>query len=331
MHQVPVHQVPVHQVPVDQVPVVHQPGVVSPPLARSSFAAFDVTAGDRAGLAAALRAVSRPVPGATVTIGLGASLFDGRFGLRPPRLLTPMPAFAADVPNPDWCHGDLLVQVAGATTAKAPTSVPGLRPRWRIDGFHPNGTRNLFGFKEGAGNPEAADKPLMDSLVWVQPDSGEPAWAAGGTYQVVRLIRMAMPSWDSEPLERQEQVFGRRKDTGAPLGLGREADVPDFAGDPDGRTIALNAHIRRANPRTPEAAAHRILRRGWSYRNGPAGADDVGQIFVCYQKDVEMGFATVQRRLAGEALEKYLLPFGGGYYFVPPAGASYPGEAMLGV
>ncbi|MDQ0363785.1 hypothetical protein J2S42_000454 [Catenuloplanes indicus] len=30
----------------------------------------------------------------------------------------------------------------------------------------------------------------------------------------------------------------------------------------------------------------------------------------------------MQRRLAGEALERYTLPFGGGYYFVPPTTAA---------
>ncbi|HEU4423387.1 MAG TPA: Dyp-type peroxidase [Pilimelia sp.] len=170
----------------------------------------------------------------------------------------------------------------------------------------------------------------MDQLVWVQPGDGEPGWCVGGTYQVVRLIRMSLPSWDVEPVTEQEKIFGRHKDTGAPLGQSAEADEPDYAADPDGRTISLNAHIRRANPGTPEARAHRILRRGWSYRRMNTGMpEDVGHIFTCYQRDVEKGFATIQRRLAGEALERYLLPFGGGYYFVPPPSGDYPGHTML--
>jgi deferrochelatase/peroxidase EfeB len=32
--------------------------------------------------------------------------------------------------------------------------------------------------------------------------------------------------------------------------------------------------------------------------------------------------------LAGVGLEKYTLPFGGGYYFVLPGG-EYPGQAMV--
>jgi deferrochelatase/peroxidase EfeB len=319
-------------------PVAHQPGVLDPPPAASVLAAYDVTAADRAGLAAALRTLGRPAPGVAVTVAMGASLFDGRFGLAKPRLLAPMPEFPGDVPDPAWCHGDLLVQLTAADPAVArsalPEDVPGLRPRWRLDGFHPrelgDGTRNMFGFREGSGNPDTADRALMDQLVWVQPGDGEPAWCVGGTYLVVRLIRLAMSSWNREPLAEQEKVFGRHKDSSAPLGQSREEAEPDFAADPDGRTIALNAHIRRANPRTPHAQAHRILRRGWSYRlPDDVAGEHVGQIFTCYQRDVEKGFATIQRRLTGEALERYLLPHGGGYYFVPPAGVDQVVERVV--
>lgn len=294
--------------------------------------AFDVTARDRAGLADVLGALSSPVAGAVVTIAVGASLFDGRFGLERPRRLTPMPSFRSDVLDPAWCHGDLLIQVSADTQepvdAAVARRIPGLIPRWRMAGFHPDGTRNLFGFREGTGNPDASDASLMDRHVWVQPGDDEPAWCVGGSYQVVRLIRLAMPSWDAEPLEVQERVFGRTKDTGAPLGQAAEHADPGYPSDPGGRRIALNAHIRRANPRTPESEAHKILRRGHSYRLSPS---DCGQIFVCYQRDVELGFATIQRRLAGEALEKYLLPFGGGYYFVlPGSDGDYVGKQLVG-
>ena len=217
-----------------------------------------------------------------------------------------------------------------------------VQPRWSIAGFRPehqvNGqlatTRNLFGFREGIGNPDPDDHALMDKLLWVQPDgSGEPAWTAGGTYQVVRLIRFATGLWDVEPVEHQEDVFGRHKQSGAPLAGKREDQVPNFAVDPDGRITPLDAHIRRANPRTPDAEASRILRRSYSYRRGKdsSGQPDEGLIFICFQQDLERGFATVQRRLRGEALERYVLPFGGGYFFVlpaPPPGG-YLGQQLL--
>ncbi len=98
--------------------------------------------------------------------------------------------------------------------------------------------------------------------------------------------------------------------------------------------IPLDAHIRRANPRTAESDQYRILRRGYSYRRSPevAGTQDVGHIFICFQRDVDRGFTTIQRRLAGEALERYTLPFGGGYYFVLPGisdGDDYLGRSMV--
>jgi deferrochelatase/peroxidase EfeB len=43
-----------------------------------------------------------------------------------------------------------------------------------------------------------------------------------------------------------------------------------------------------------------------------------GLLFVCYQHDLEKGFLTVQKRLNGEALEEYVKPIGGGYFFALP-------------
>lgn len=320
------------------------------------LAAFDVLTAD---LAALLRRLDEKVTAihaagaATVTVGVGASLFDDRFGLRTlrPRFLTEMPAFPNDVLDPTSCGGDLLLQICAASTDQAaavlsdlapprspvsppspsspssPSSLPvlpaaSLRLRWRIDGFRAENrttaaglpsTRNLFGFREGAGNPDPTDASLMDTLIWT--GDGEPAWAAGGTYQVVRLIRLATQLWNRDPISRQEEIFGRHRTDGTPLTGGPEDTPLDYTTDPDGHMIPLDAHIRRANPRTPETTAHRILRRSYSYRR----PDEDGLIFICFQRDPESGFATIQRRLSGEPLDHYILPFGGGYFFIPPS------------
>lgn len=44
----------------------------------------------------------------------------------------------------------------------------------------------------------------------------------------------------------------------------------------------------------------------------------MGLIFVSYQKNLKTGFIDTQKRLNGEPLERYIKPFGGGYYFVLP-------------
>jgi deferrochelatase/peroxidase EfeB len=314
----------------------HQQGVTSRPSSAAALVSLDLVTTGRDQIVRLLHLLtsrarsseqaSWPRGVVTVTLAVGAGLFRAQLGLselRPSRLIA-MPRFPNDAPVPSWSHGDLLLQVGTQHPGTAQAELRRLlrstgallRPRWSIH-----------------GNPDPRDQALMDRLVWVQPDGGEPAWTVGGTYQVVRLIRFATKLWDAEPVEHQEDVFGRHKQSGAPLAGKRENQAPNFAADPDGRITPLDAHIRRANPRTPKTEANRILRRSYSYRRGSdgAGRPDEGLIFICFQQDLEGGFATIQRRLRGEALEKYVLPFGGGYFFVLPAAppGGYLGQQLL--
>lgn len=286
-----------------------------------------------------------PADGLTVTTSAGSSLFDDRYGLasQKPRRLTPMRAFPNDSPEPAWLHGDLLLQLC----ANHPDTIHhtirditkhtrgGMQLRWKIEGYNspprPSGTtRNLLGFKDGTANPTGN---LASSLVWVD-DPAEPHWARGGSYQVVRLIRMLVEFWDRVSINEQEGMFGRRRDTGAPLDGNTEFDSPNYHADRHGNVIPLDAHIRLANPRTPATADQRLVRRSYNYDLGmdQNGNVQAGHIFVAHQQDLRRQFETVQERLVNEPLVDYVQPFGGGYFYTLPGvtnASDWYGRALL--
>lgn len=292
----------------------------------------------------------------TVTVALGASLFDEREWLAPlkPLRLTRMTRFPNDALDASLCHGDLTLQICANTQD---TTIHALRDiiknlpdrlvlKWKQEGNVPviapgpdglaESARNFLGFRDGSANPDASDKALMDRLVWVGPERGEPEWAEGGSYQLVRIIRNFVERWDRTPLREQELIMGRVRTTGAPLDRpeASEFDAPDYADDPEGLATPLDSHIRLANPRTLETEENVILRRPFNYSNGVtrAGQLDQGLLFICYQADLEKGFIAVQRRLDGEPLEEYIKPVGGGYFFALPGvrdASDYLGSTLM--
>jgi deferrochelatase/peroxidase EfeB len=274
-----------------------------------------------------------------MTAGLGPSLFDGRFGLasRKPAALQPIPALPRDDLDLDRSNGDLGIQACSNDPQVAFHAIRNLARigrgvvsmRWSQLGFGRTSStsssqstpRNLMGFKDGTRNLHAENPDDLDEFVWVGAEADQ-AWMRGGSYVVTRRIRMRIEGWDRDFLQDQEQVIGRVRTSGAPLGGEAEFDPPDFAatgadGEP---VIPVDAHIRLAAPEQNDGL--RILRRGYSFTDGTdpeTGELDAGLFFICYQKDPRTQFVPLQRKLGlNDALNEYIEHNSSAVFACPP-------------
>ena len=302
----------------------------------------------------------------TVTFGFGPGLFvsDGghdRFGLaaQRPAALVDLPRFNGDQLEPGRTGGDISVQACAEDPQVAFHAVRELyriaygaaKMRWVQTGFCGNDPagqtgRNLMGFKDGTINPGPAADGRNDpgAVVWVG-DEG-PGWMRGGSYLVARRIRMALEHWDRSPVDFQEQVIGRRKNSGAPIGERGEFDSLDLkATDKDGNDlIPDDAHARVASAAANDGA--RILRRAYSYNDGVGmtaerwppwrqGMElDAGLLFIAYQSDPRTGFIKMFERMSKiDALNQFTTHTGGGLFACPPGAAKggWVGAGLLGV
>ncbi|MEU6863580.1 iron uptake transporter deferrochelatase/peroxidase subunit [Streptomyces sp. NPDC046876] len=267
----------------------------------------------------------------TLTIGFGPGLFaKDRFGLedKRPEALVDLELFPGDNLDPARSGGDLCVQACADDPQVAVHAIRQLARigfgkvavRWSQLGFGKTSSttpdeqtpRNMMGFKDGTRNIAGNDKAGLDKHVWVGENDGS-AWMTGGSYLVARRIRMNIEIWDRTPLQEQEDIFGRNKGEGAPVGKSKERDEPFL------KAMKPEAHVRLAHPDSNNGAT--ILRRGYSFTDGSDGLGrlDAGLFFLAYQRDVRKGFIPIQRNLAkSDGLNEYIQHVGSAIFAVPP-------------
>jgi len=299
----------------------------------------------------------------TLTVGFGRSLFvtaegKDRFGISGelPQALIDLPHFAGDEIAAADSHGDLFLQACAddpqvafhAVRAIARVAPDVATLRWTQVGFSPDdagGTpRNLMGFKDGTMNSNLHPPADLQATLWAGPEG--PRWMHGGSYLVYRRIRITLEHWDRLAPGLQEQVIGRQKLNGAPLGQSGEfspldLDRRDAQGSP---VIPVDAHVRLAAPETNNGAV--IVRRAFSYNNGTtpfterwppwrqALEYDAGLLFLAYQKDPRTGFLPIFTRLAeADQLNQFTTHTASAVFAVPPGttgAGDYIGRTLLG-
>jgi len=298
--------------------------------------------------------------GLTVTFGFGPGLFtsDGkdRYGIanRRPAALVDLPRFNGDQLVAEKTGGDLFIQACANDAQVAFHAVRQLvrqsygiaQMRWGQAGFlsGPRGqtARNLMGFKDGTNNPSTQKPELMNQFVWA--NSPDAPWMQGGTYTVVRRVRITLEHWDNTEVDFQEQVFGRHKYSGAPLGKKNEFDPVDLdAQDKDGNPqIPENSHVRLSNRASNNGA--QILRRSYSYNDSanfyierwpPWRQEteyDAGLIFIAHQSDPRSGFIPINEKLSKfDMMNQFTTHIGSAVFACPPGvrQGSYIGAGLF--
>ncbi|GEE00857.1 peroxidase [Gordonia spumicola] len=285
----------------------------------------------------------------TLTIGFGPGLFGpsladpnrrDRFGIasRKPAALADLPAFAAEKIEPSRSYGDICIQACADDPQVAVHAIRNLARmgvgvvsvRWSQLGFgrtsattrNQDTPRNMFGFKDGTANIRAEDTGTLDEHVWVAASDNPPAaqWMTGGTYLVARRIRMDIEPWDRANLLEQENIIGRTKGEGAPLGQTGEFDDPDFQITSGGAPlIPKTSHVRLAHPDQNNGV--QILRRGYNFTDGSDGFGhlDAGLFFIAFNRDSFKQFVPMQHQLSRkDAMTEYLIPNASALFAVPP-------------
>jgi deferrochelatase/peroxidase EfeB len=291
----------------------------------------------------------------TLTVGFGRSLFvdssgGDRMGLAPrlPDALIALPRFPGEELTAADSDGDLFLQACAddpQVAFHAVRSIARIAPdvatlRWTQLGYSPSNTagtpRNLMGFKDGTINSNVHPPADLDATLWAASDG--PAWMRGGSYLVYRRIRVTLEHWDRLAPDLQEQVVGRQKLSGAPLGGAGEFSPLDLnAHDGTGEyVIPSTAHVRLAAAQTNKGAV--IVRRAFSYNNGTtpfterwppwrqALEYDAGLLFLAYQQDPRTAFVPINTTLAEQdAMNQFTTHTASAVFAVPP-GAARPGD-----
>jgi deferrochelatase/peroxidase EfeB len=271
--------------------------------------------------------------GLTITVSVGASLFDARFGLadKKPKHLIEMARFPNDKLAAEWCDGDFSLQIcalspetcqkrparlgektppntplsAGASTAFCPKPNPA----------PPRATCSAFA--TAAGNPDVSNPKTADEVLWTGIAANsldEPAWAKKRQLSSRAPDSSFLSNFGTVlPCKSKKTIFGREKYSGRPTGHEkRNTTAPTTPPTRKAKTIPHDSHMRLANPRSPEfMQKHQFVQTAFRLFARPGQIRPIGTWGLCLSAIKPIwadGFIFVQNLLNGEPLEEIHQP-----------------------
>ena len=285
----------------------------------------------------------------TITTGFGPSLFDSRFGLEG---FKPEHEYFKEwdrITNErliDMKTGsDLAMQICADDRQVIFHAVHSLariaRGKAKItfmqEGFLPARQssdqptpRDLFGFRDGTTNP--TEDQEFEDFIWVKDTKQE--WLKNGSFMCYGRTIADVETWESDRISDQEQLIGRRKDTGAPLSNpdGDEFDIPDLtARGADGNLlIDPNSHVAITSD---QRLGFKVLRRGYNYWSGlnDHGDQNAGFLNCTYVNDPYRYWLLRDDMGRYDRLNEYYYDDYRGVYAVPhaPATGTYLGQEFF--
>jgi deferrochelatase/peroxidase EfeB len=224
----------------------HQASIATPVQARLHFAAFDVVTEDRPDLVQMLKDWTTAAAAMTAGLPVGEGAIGGPVVAPPHDTGEALGLPASRLTLTIGFGPSLFAKEHLGIGARRPPALADL-PRFPGDKLDPACSGGDIAVQACADDPQVAVHAIR---MWAAAGDGA-GWMAGGSYLVVRRIRMHIETWDRTSLQEQQDIIGRDKGEGAPVGGRKERDkvVP-------GRMLP-DAHVRLAHPDTNHGA--RIL------------------------------------------------------------------------
>lgn len=253
---------------------------------------------------------------------------DGTIRLSTVDLVIELQTKAEDVRNDHrWSEDHPLYEYVKDLVGHGGVQLLSVQPLRRFKDSTTGKVRGHFGFKDNISQPAYHGKaphrdrvPLGELLLGHENAHGDEipedlgAILENGTFLVVRKLNQQVDAFTGflnqhketiDPETLKAKMMGRYAD-GTPLVKHHDLNEFDYQNDQHGEQCPLQAHIRRANPRTNNHAdgqipAPRITRRGFSY--GPsvetASKDERGLLFMAYNANIAEQFEVIQRWISG--------------------------------